>query len=82
MGLRKNASAPASIAASHRFDRRYHHDRRPVLLAEETLARYRAYQAHLAGQPIGTTFGRTAAFLNLAAADALSITGTGAHAGR
>jgi hypothetical protein len=46
------------------------------------LARYRAYQAHLAGQPVGTTFGRTAAFLNLAAADALSITGTGAHAGR
>ncbi len=46
------------------------------------LARYRAYQAHLVGQPIGTTFGRTAAFLNLAAADALSITGTGAHAGR
>jgi hypothetical protein len=46
------------------------------------LARYRAYQAHLAGQPIGQTFGQTAAFLNLAAADALSITVTGAHAGR
>ena len=42
------------------------------------LARYRAYQAHLAGQPTGTTFGRTAAFLNLAAADALSITDGGA----
>jgi hypothetical protein len=46
------------------------------------LARYRAYQAHLAGNTIGETFGQTAAFLNLAAADALSITVTGAHAGR
>jgi len=46
------------------------------------LARYRAYQAHLAGQPIGQTFGRVAEFLNLAAAGALSIPAEGAHAGR
>jgi len=38
------------------------------------MKRYLAYQAHLAGQPIGQTFGRAAAFLNLAAARALSIT--------
>jgi anti-sigma B factor antagonist len=44
------------------------------------LARYRAYQRCLAGHPIGPTFGRAAEFLNLAAANALSITGTGAHA--
>ena len=30
-------------------------------------SRYRAYQAHLAGHGIGETFGRAAAFLNLAA---------------
>jgi hypothetical protein len=46
------------------------------------LARYRAYQAHLAGQPVGETFGRAAAFLNVAVASALSTTATGAHAGR
>ena len=40
-----------------------------------------AYQAHLASHTIGETFGRTVAFLNLAAANALSITVTGAHAG-
>jgi hypothetical protein len=34
------------------------------------------------GQPVGDTFGRAAAFLNLAAARALPITLTGAHAGR
>jgi predicted nucleic acid-binding Zn ribbon protein len=33
-------------------------------------ARYRAYQAQLAGHPVGDTFGRAAAFLKLAAADA------------
>ena len=46
------------------------------------LARYRGYQAQLAGQPIGQTFDRAAAFLNLAAASALSITSGDAHAGR
>jgi hypothetical protein len=46
------------------------------------LARYRAYQANLAGHAIAETFGRAAEFLNLAAADALSITVTGTHARR
>jgi hypothetical protein len=46
------------------------------------LARYRAFQAHLAGQPIGETFGRASAFLNVVAASALSITVSGAHGGR
>ena len=32
------------------------------------MARYRAYQARLAGHTIGETFGRAAAFLNVAAA--------------
>jgi hypothetical protein len=45
------------------------------------LARYRAYQAYLAGQPIGQTFGRAAEFLNLAATGAGSITVGDAHAG-
>ena len=34
------------------------------------LRRYRAYQAHLAGSSIGSTFGRVAGFLTLAAASA------------
>jgi hypothetical protein len=46
------------------------------------LARYQAYQAYLAGQPIGQTFGRAAEFLNLAATGALSVTAEDAHAGR
>lgn len=46
------------------------------------LARYRAYQAYLAGQPVGQTFGRAAEFLNLVAAGALSITVGDAHAGQ
>jgi len=46
------------------------------------LTRHRAYQAQLADHTIGETFGRTAAFLNLAAASALSVTVKGAHAGR
>jgi hypothetical protein len=46
------------------------------------LARYRAYQAHLAGEPIGETFGRVAEFLKLAATGALSVPAGGAHAGR
>ena len=31
------------------------------------MTRYRAYQAQLAGHPIGETFGQAAAFLKLAA---------------
>ena len=31
------------------------------------MARYRAYQAQLAGQPVGETFSQATAFLNLAA---------------
>lgn len=46
------------------------------------LTRHRAYQAHLAGDTIGETFGRTAVFLNLAAAGALSSTVAGAHGGQ
>ena len=46
------------------------------------LARYRAYQAHLAGHTLGPTFGRAAEFLNLAAAHALSTMGAAAPAGR
>jgi hypothetical protein len=37
---------------------------------EWELARHRAYQAHLAGRPVGETFGRAAAFLRLTAAHA------------
>ena len=33
------------------------------------MTRYRSYQAQLAGQPIGETFSRATAFLNLAAED-------------
>jgi hypothetical protein len=44
--------------------------------------RYRAYQAQLAGRTIGETFGRTAAFLKQAAANAPAITDTGVQAGR
>jgi hypothetical protein len=44
--------------------------------------RYRAYQAQLAGHTIGETFGRAAAFLKLAAANAPAITGTSVQAGR
>jgi hypothetical protein len=39
------------------------------------MTRYRAYQVHLAGHTAGESFGRAAAFLKLAAADAASITG-------
>jgi hypothetical protein len=44
------------------------------------ISRYRAYQAHLAAHAIGETFGRAAAFLNLAAANA-TATVTTAQAG-
>lgn len=44
--------------------------------------RYRAYQTHLANRTIGETFGRVAAFLKLAAANALPATEAGVRAGR
>jgi hypothetical protein len=46
------------------------------------LARYRAYQEYLAGQPVGRTLGWAAEFLNLAATGALPIAVGDAHAGR
>jgi len=39
------------------------------------MARYRAYQAQLAGQPVGETFNQATAFLNLAA-DGTSLSRT------
>lgn len=44
--------------------------------------RYRSYQAYLAGQPIGETFGRAATFLNLAAASVVSIAAADTHVWR
>ncbi len=44
------------------------------------MTRYRAYQAQLAGRPIGETFGRAAAFLTLTAARAMSVTDNSANA--
>jgi hypothetical protein len=38
------------------------------------MTRYQAYDAHLAGQTIGEVFGRAAAFLDLAAAEAAAVT--------
>jgi hypothetical protein len=49
--------------------------------AWETM-RYRAFQAQLAGHTIGETFGRAAAFLKLAAANAPAITDASVQAGR
>jgi hypothetical protein len=46
------------------------------------LTRYLAYQAHLAGRTIGEVFGRAAAFLELAAVNAPSVTDASVHAGR
>jgi hypothetical protein len=47
------------------------------------MTRYRAYRAHLAGHTIGEVFGRAAAFLKRAAANAHSITDCpSAHAAR
>jgi hypothetical protein len=43
-------------------------------------ARYRAYQAHLAGRTIGEVFGRAAAFLELTATRAVPVTHTARHA--
>jgi hypothetical protein len=45
------------------------------------MTRYRGYQAHLAGHTIGETFGKAAAFLKLAAANAPPITDANVHAG-
>jgi anti-sigma B factor antagonist len=45
-------------------------------------ARYRAYQAHLAGHTIGQTFGRAVTFLTLTGASAVSITDASEHAAR
>lgn len=44
--------------------------------------RYRAYTAWLAGRPVGEVFGRAAAFLHRAAAEAVPSAGAGALAGR
>lgn len=46
------------------------------------MARYRAYQAQLAGRTVGEIFGRAVAFLTLAAANATSLTDTSLHAVR
>jgi hypothetical protein len=43
------------------------------------MARYRAYQAQLAGHSVGEVFGRAAAFLKVAAATATSATEVSAH---
>jgi hypothetical protein len=44
------------------------------------MTRYLAYQAHLAGHPIGEIFGRAAAFLKLAAMNTPSLTDASVHA--
>jgi hypothetical protein len=44
------------------------------------MTRYRAYQAQLAGHPLGETFGRTAGFLKQAAAGATCATDVSVHA--
>ena len=46
------------------------------------MARYRAYQAQLAGHTIGEIFARAAALLKLTAANATSVTDISAHAAR
>jgi hypothetical protein len=46
------------------------------------MTRYRAYQADLAGHTLGEVFGRAAAFLKRAAANAHSITDPSVHAAR
>ena len=45
-------------------------------------ARYKGYQAQLAGHTIGETIGRAAAFLKLAATNATAVTDNGVQAGR
>jgi hypothetical protein len=44
-------------------------------------ARYKGYQAQLAGHTIGETIGRAAAFLKLAAANATAVTDASVQAG-
>jgi hypothetical protein len=46
------------------------------------MSRHQAYQAQLAGHTIGETFGRATTFLKLAVADAPTLTGASAQAGR
>jgi len=46
------------------------------------MTRYRAYQAQLAGHTVGETFGRSAAFLTLTAANATGMTGISTRAAR
>ncbi len=46
------------------------------------MARYRAYQATLAGNPVGEVFDRAAAFLRLAAAQAVEAASAVTPAGR
>jgi hypothetical protein len=46
------------------------------------MTRYRAYQAQLAGHPIGPAFRRAVRFLKLAAAHAPSITDASGHTTR
>ena len=40
------------------------------------MTRYREYQAHLAGKPVGDTFRRAAAFLRLASDGSLAADGS------
>jgi hypothetical protein len=49
---------------------------------EWEMMRYRAYRAHLTDRTVGEVFGRAAAFLKQAAANAPSITDPGVHAAR
>jgi len=46
------------------------------------MTRYRAYQAYLAGRTTGEVFDQAAAFLELAAAKAMPVTGAAVHAAR
>jgi len=46
------------------------------------MTRYQAYRAHLAGRTLGEVFGRAAAFLKRAAANAHSVTDPVVHAAR
>jgi len=45
------------------------------------MTRYQAYQAQLAGHTVGETFGRSAAFLTLTAANATDVADVSEHAG-
>jgi anti-sigma B factor antagonist len=56
--------------------------RLPPRAQEWELARYRAYEARLAGHTIGTTIGRAVTFLALTGANAASITDANRHTTR